>query len=119
MKDIRSITTPGGALHVLNDALLNTTAGAKPYHDASTWKNGGMVVQDEAGRPQAVEEDAKSHASSPTETSPNVDDGKEAMQFGAGDDSREGETSAGKDPVCWSSEEITGWSVLGSIGIRR
>ena len=88
-KDTRSITTPGGALHVLNDsdALLKKTASAR--------------------------------LNAFTETTANVDGGKGAMQFGAGDDSREGETSAGKNPVCWSSEEITGWSWLFSIRIRR
>ena len=116
------MTTPVGTLYVLSDALLKSTAVASP--DASASNIEDTAVDDKADGAKEEEgqedgEDAKGDAESLTETTPNVDGGKEVMQNGAGVGSRERESSSGKNPVCWSSEEITGWSWLGTVGFQR
>ena len=55
------------------------------------------------------EEDFKSDAVSVIEAALNMAEGKRETQKGAGDGSRRREILAGRNRVCWSSEEITGW----------
>ena len=111
-----------GTLYVLSDALLKSTAVASPDASALNIKDTAVEDKTDGAKEEGGQEDgedATGDAESLTETTPNVDGGKEAMQNEAGVGSRERESSAGKNPVCWSSEEITGWSWLGTIGFQR